>query len=88
MTADEIRLSIKELVAEVTEREPEEVPADARLKEDLGVDSLLGIELMLLIDKEFGIDMPVEEFDKLSTVDEAVPVVERYLAETAAARGA
>jgi acyl carrier protein len=88
MTADQIRRSIKELVAEVTEREPDEVPADARLKEDLGVDSLLGIELMLLIDKEFAIDMPVEEFDKLLTVDEAVAVVERYLAETAAARGA
>ena len=88
MTADQIRRSMKELVAEVTEREPDEVPADARLKEDLGVDSLLGIELMLLIDKEFAIDMPVEEFDKLLTVDEAVAVVERYLAETAAARGA
>ena len=88
MTADEIRLSIKELVAEVTEREPEEVPADARLKEDLGVDSLLAMELMLLIDKQFSIEIPEEEFDKLLTVDDAVPVVQRYLAESALARGA
>jgi acyl carrier protein len=88
MTADQIRLSIKELVAEVTEREPDEVRDDARLKEDLGVDSLLAMELMLLIDKQFSIEIPEEEFDKLLTVDDAVPVVQRYLAESALARGA
>jgi acyl carrier protein len=86
--ADQIRLSVKELVASVTERELDEVPSDARLKEDLGVDSLLAMELMLLIDKKFGIEIPDEEFDTLLTVDDAVPVVQRHLAESALSRGA
>lgn len=87
-TADQIRTRIKELVASLTEREPDEVLDTARLKEDLGVDSLLAIELMLVIDKKFGIDIPEEEFDQLLTVDDAVPVVQRHLAESAIAQGA
>jgi acyl carrier protein len=88
LTVDQIRMSIQELVASVTERETGEVAADARFKEDLGVDSLLGIELMLLIDKKFGIEIPDEEFEQLLTVNEAVPVVQRYLAEGTLPRGA
>jgi acyl carrier protein len=88
LTGDQIRMSIQELVASVTEREAGEVAADARFKEDLGVDSLLGIELMLLIDKKFGIEIPDEEFEQLLTVNEAVPVVQRYLAEATLPRGA
>jgi len=81
ITADQIRMKIKELVASVTEREPEEIPDNVGFR-DLGVDSLLVMELMLAIDKKFKIDIPEEEFEKLLTVDDTVPVVERYLAET------
>jgi len=87
ITADQIRMKIKELVASVTEREPEEIPDNIGFRE-LGVDSLLGMELMLAIDKKFKIDIPEEEFEKLLTVDEAVPVVERYLAEASVVQGA
>ena len=87
ITADQIRMKIKELVASVTEREPEEIPDNIGFRE-LGVDSLLGMELMLAIEKKFKIDIPEEEFEKLLTVDEAVPVVERYLAEASVVQGA
>ncbi len=86
-TTDQIRMHIKELVASVTERAAEEIQDGARLKEDLGVDSLLALELMLAIDKKFRIDIPDEEFEKLLTVDDAVPVVQRHL-ESAMTQGA
>lgn len=87
-TQDQIRMNIKQLVASVTEREPDEISDGALFKEELGVDSLLGMELMIAIDKKFKIDIPEDEFTKLLTVDDAVPVVQRYLSGIAMTHGA
>jgi acyl carrier protein len=78
-TPDQIRMQIKQLVASVTEREPDEIPDSALFKDDLGVDSLLAMELMITIDKKFGIDIPEDEFTKAQNVDEAVLMVQRFL---------
>jgi acyl carrier protein len=75
----EIRQEIKRLVATVTEREPEEISDSALLREDLGVDSLLAMEIMVDLDKKFAIDIPEEEFTQVKSVDDAVSLVERYL---------
>ncbi len=76
---DQIRDAIKRMVADVTERSPEEISDRALLREDLGVDSLLAMELMVNMDKKYKIDIPEEEFQKITNVDEAVAAVERHL---------
>lgn len=75
-------MAIKSLIAQVTEREPEEIPDQASLKEELGVDSLMAMEVMVAVDKKFHIDIPEEEFNTITNVDEAVAVVSRYLPES------
>jgi acyl carrier protein len=57
-TDEGIRWEIKRLIASVTEREPEEVPNTASFAEDLGVDSLMAMEVMVAMDKKFRIDIP------------------------------
>jgi acyl carrier protein len=79
ITTDEIRAEIKRLMAEVTEREPEEISDTASFAEDLEVDSLMAIEIMVAVDKKFKIDIPEEEFNTIKNVDDAVTMVERFL---------
>ena len=76
---NEIRDAIKRMVADVTERSPEEISDTAHFQEDLGIDSLLAMELMVSMDKKYKIDIPEEEFQKIKNVDDAVAAVERYL---------
>jgi len=83
-TDENIRWEIKRLIAAVTEREPEEVLDDASFGDDLGVDSLMAMEVMVAIDKKFRIDIPEEEFVKATNVDQAVAMVRRYLPQTSA----
>jgi len=83
ITADQIRAEIKKLVAEITEREPEEVSDKAIFAEELGIDSLTGMEIMLAIDKKFKTDLPEEEFAKVKNVDDIVEMVQRFLPKTA-----
>lgn len=80
-TSEQIRAEIKKLVARVTEREPDEVPDGAHYMEELGVDSLMAMEVMIAIDKKFKIDIPEDEFNKATNVDESVKLVEHWLAQ-------
>ncbi len=51
--------------------------------EELGIDSLTGMEVMLAIDKKFKTDLPEEEFAKVKNVDDIVEMVQRFLPKTA-----
>ena len=82
-TADEIRREVRRLVAEITERSPEEVSDTALFMEDLGIDSLMAIEMLVAVDKKYRIQIPEEEFGKIKNVNDAVAIVERHIATTA-----
>jgi acyl carrier protein len=79
VSEEQIRMAIKRLIAQVTEREPEEIPDQASFKDELGVDSLMAMEVMVAVDKKFNIDIPEEEFNSITNVEEAVAMVTRYL---------
>jgi acyl carrier protein len=83
ITADDIRMEVKRLVAEITEREPEEISETANFVEELGIDSLMAIEMMVAVDKKYKVEISEEEFGKIKNVNEAVEVVLRHLAQPA-----
>jgi acyl carrier protein len=79
ITSEQIRAAVKELIAEITEREPAEISDTALFTEELAIDSLAGMEIMVTVDKRFKVDIPEEEFAKIKNVNDAVEMVERYL---------
>ena len=78
--ADEIRAEVIKLVAEITERAPEEIADTALFIEDLGIDSLMAIEMLVAVDKKYRIQVPEEEFAAIKNVNDAVALVERHVA--------
>lgn len=80
ITAEKVREEVRNRVAEMTETDPEEVTDEADFMENLGVDSLMAIELMVALDKEYKIDIPEEEFRQIRNVNQAVEVVMRHVA--------
>jgi acyl carrier protein len=79
ITTDEIRSEIKRLIAEVTERTPEEIEDTASFQDDLGVDSLMAMEVMVAVDKKYKINIPEDEFSQIKNVNDTVEVVQRHL---------
>jgi len=79
VTAEQIRDEVKRLIAEVTEREPEEITDTALFAEELGVDSLMAMEVMVAVDKKYKINIPEDEFAKIKNVDDTVEVVQRHM---------
>jgi acyl carrier protein len=85
ITPEHIRAEVKKLIAEVTEREPEEISDTALFSDELGVDSLMAMEVMVAVDKKYKINIPEDEFAKIKNVNDTVEVVQRHIGLSASA---
>jgi acyl carrier protein len=72
---------VKDIIAEELGVEREKLTADASFMEDLGADSLDTVELVMAFEKEFDIDIPDEEAEKLRTVGEALQYLHQRIAK-------
>jgi len=84
MDTETIRGKIKEVIANVTNLEPEEIGDQASFIDDLQLDSLSLLEIGVDVDYEFKLGVPEERLGELRTVQDAVDLVQQCLAERAA----
>ena len=70
MTKDVIIEKINHLLIEEFEIEPELLTPEASLKQDLEIDSLDFVDIVVLIDREFGFKPTAEELKKVKTLNE------------------
>jgi len=66
-----------ELIVEKLGVEPGEVTPEASFIDDLGADSLDIVELIMDIEDEFDLEIPDEEAENISTVQQAVDYIEK-----------
>jgi acyl carrier protein len=75
----DIRNKIKEAIANVSDIELEDIPDDASFKDDLGLDSLVLLEISVDIELQFGLEVSEENLAQLHTLQDAVELVQRAL---------
>ncbi len=66
---------LKKVIAEVLNVDPEEITMETTFTDDLGADSLDVFQIIMGIEEEFDIEIPAEEAEKISTVEEAVELI-------------
>ena len=76
----DIEAKVKEIIINELGVDAEKVTAEASFVEDLGADSLDTVELVMAFEEEFGMEIPDEEAEKITTVDEAVEYVMEHQA--------
>ena len=84
MTKDDVNERVKGIVAEQLGVEIADVTDKAHFADDLGADSLDTVELVMAIEEEFKVDIPDEEAEKITTLDEVVTFIENQLKTPAA----
>ena len=67
---------VRTIIAEQLGVKIEEVTDTASFVDDLGADSLDTVELVMALEEEFGIEIPDEEAEKMTSVGEAIRYVE------------
>jgi acyl carrier protein len=70
---------VKSIIAEQLGVKQEEVTEDASFVNDLGADSLDTVELVMALEEEFGIEIPDEDAEKITTVGEAIKYIEEKI---------
>ena len=63
---------MREMIAEQLDVEAEDITMETRFKEDLEADSLDLFELVMALEEEYGVEIPSEDLESLSTVGDVI----------------
>ena len=74
---------IKEIIIEQLRVNEEDVLPNASFTDDLGADSLGVVEFIMALEGEFGIQIPYEDAEKITTVQAAIDYMANIVGETA-----
>ena len=69
---------IREMIAENLNIDINTLTEEASFKEDLGVESLDLFELVMALEEEFGVEIPTEDLETLTTVGAVAKYVEEH----------
>lgn len=78
MSVDE---KVKDIISEQLGVKKEEIKPESSFIDDLGADSLDTVEVVMALEEEFGIEIPDEDAEKITTVGEAVQYIEDKLSK-------
>ena len=72
----EVAERVKAIIVDKLSVEETEVTNEASFTNDLGADSLDTVELIMKFEKEFGISIPDDQAEKITTVGDAIAYIE------------
>ena len=69
---------VKEVIMDKLGADEDKINIEASFVDDLGADSLDTVELIMQLEEEFGMEIPDEEAEKLTTVGSAVDYIDSH----------
>lgn len=74
-----IEQRVKKIVSEQLGVSEADVKNESSFQEDLGADSLDTVELVMALEEAFGCDIPDEDAEKITTVQQAIDYVSSHI---------
>ena len=70
---------LKKLVSEILEIELAKITSEANFVEDLGMDSMMALEILASIEKKYKLRIPEENLTKITNLNKVVELVDKFL---------
>jgi acyl carrier protein len=70
---------VKKIVIEQLGVDDDQVTPNASFTDDLGADSLDTVELVMALEQEFNLEIPDEDAEKITNIEEAVKYIQEKL---------
>ena len=76
-----VKSDLCELLEEILETEPGEIDPKANFVTDLGMDSMMALEILASIEKKYKIVVPEEMLTQFIDLDKTIEIVSQILSE-------
>lgn len=80
MNIEEIKEKVTAFLVDELEIDESKIEGSARLKEDMGIDSLEVVDVVVLVEDAFGYKMKPEDFRELKTLDQFCQFIQEHIA--------
>jgi len=80
MDRQEIEAKVREFLIEDLEIDEEKIQPEARLKEDIGIDSLDFVDIVVIVERKFGFKIKTEEMTSVKTFNDFCDYIEKKIA--------
>ncbi len=70
---------LRALIAEIVEIEPDKITPEANFVEDLGMDSMMALEILASIEKRYKLRIPEENLTKVTSLNKTVEIVNQFI---------
>ena len=80
--ASSVEDKVKQIIVEQLGVDESEVTPTASFIDDLGADSLDTVELVMALEEGFGMEIPDEDAEKITTVKDAINYIEGHLSKS------
>ena len=74
-----VEKDLRALVAEILETEPGEIDLNAHFVKDLGMDSMMALEILAGIEKKYRIVIPEETLPKFTSLNSTIGIIKGIL---------
>jgi len=75
---ENVEEKVKEIIVEQLSVEKDKVVSEASFVNDLGADSLDTVELVMAFEEKFGLEIPDEDAEKITTVQSAISYIREH----------
>ena len=79
MERTEIEDKVRNFLIEELEIEPDNIFPDAKLREDMGIDSLDFVDIVVIVEKNFGFKIKAEEMAGVDTFSKFCDYIEKKI---------
>jgi len=76
---DDLEQDLRKLVAEVLESDPKSIDPNAGFVKDMGMDSMMALEILAGIEKKYRIAIPEEMLPKFTNLNQTIKIVKGLL---------
>jgi Acyl carrier protein len=70
---------LKAIIAEIVEVDPEKITPEANFVEDLGMDSMMALEILASVEKKYKLRIPEENLTKITDLNKVMELVGKFL---------
>jgi len=70
---------LREIIAKIIEIDPDRITLEATFVNDLGMDSMMALEILAAMEKKYKIQVPEEKLGRLRTLKDAINLAKEYL---------